>query len=846
MLLSLLLLTAPSLSSPQVSTLSTNWHWRKDDQGNRAAAYRASPTGDPNGAIENRSVAGSWSALGPFGGDIFDVAASPQSGSIVLAASAPSNGGGGLYRSADGGSTWDEVTSLSGTACYDIEFTIDGVAYVGTLGGLMTSADAGVTWTHLPFGFGVNQQTFEVTVDPQNSQRLWVGVADALGNQLANVVRSDDGGQSWVDLTPPSVAGQSVRAIAVDPSNSNRVVIGIGGGFSGGGVWTTTDAGASWTNRSAGLPGNPMNDLAFDGTRLLVCGGQAFGSQFVGLYESTNFGATWTALHDGTWPSLVLNDIELGAVGTIFVASGGAGVFRSVDGGTTWTFGVGGTSGFTVNEVSTFPQSTSAVLLGATSNAVWRSTNAGSSFAPSSAGIAALDVYSVASNPLNPFELAIAFQGLNNGGVYTTTDGGSRWTLASLPGTRFEAVDFAPDGTLYAISDGPTTIAPEGVYRRAGAWTSIGPDQGSVFESELFAMAFSQSDPALILAVGSDFGVAGFEPTVWRTTDRGASWTKTYEGVQQDFYDVIDVEIVQDGTNQTALASYRALDGSQLGGALRSTDGGMTWAASGAGLPAVIRPESICPSAASPNRFFLADQASAGGVYETTDAGLSWQPTGFNVPTARIESSPVDGNVLYITTSAAPRFRKSTDGGATFGAYGTGAADAGFARDLHVSITGEELFAATTNGTWFTLAGDTLGAPFCGAAVPNSTGRVSDLSARGSDLVADNSVRIDVRWLPRQSFGYLLTSLTQDLVPGAGGSQGTLCLGGSVGRYSQQAQQSGSAGAFSLSIDLTAIPQPTGAVSVLAGQTWSFQCWHRDANPGITSNFSNGIAIQFQ
>ena len=163
-------------------------------------------------------------------------------------------------------------------------------------------------------------------------------------------------------------------------------------------------------------------------------------------------------------------------------------------------------------------------------------------------------------------------------------------------------------------------------------------------------MTFRESDPNLILATDSDFGGAGFEATVWRTADAGATWTKTFEGTQ-DFYDVMDVEIVQDGTNQTALASYRAVDGSQLGGSLRSTD--------------------------------------------------------------------------------------------------------------------------------------------------------------------------------------------------AGGSQGTLCLGGSVGRYSQQAQQSGSAGAFSLPIDLTAIPQPMGAVSVLAGQTWSFQCWHRDANLGITSHLSNGLPIQF-
>ena len=192
----------------------------------------------------------------------------------------------------------------------------------------MTSADGGATWTYLPFGFGINQQTLEVTVDPQNPQRLWVGVADALGSQLANVLRSDDAGQTWSNRTPAATAGESVRAIAIYPANSSRVAIGIGGAFGGGAVWTSTNAGTTWTNRSAGLPGNPMNDLAFDGSRLLVCGGQAFGSQFVGLFESNDFGVTWNALHDGTWPTLAINDIEVGAAGRLYVASGSAGVFR--------------------------------------------------------------------------------------------------------------------------------------------------------------------------------------------------------------------------------------------------------------------------------------------------------------------------------------------------------------------------------------------------------------------------------------------------------------------------------------------------------------------------------------
>jgi hypothetical protein len=50
---------------------------------------------------------------------------------------------------------------------------------------------------------------------------------------------------------------------------------------------------------------------------------------------------------------------------------------------------------------------------------------------------------------------------------------------------------------------------------------------------------------------------------------------------------------------------------------------------------------------------------------------------------------------------------------------------------------------------------------------------------------------------------------------------------------------------FSVTLDLTAFPQPGGTHGVMPGETWNFQCWYRDANPGPTSNFTDGISITF-
>ena len=81
-----------------------------------------------------------------------------------------------------------------------------------------------------------------------------------------------------------------------------------------------------------------------------------------------------------------------------------------------------------------------------------------------------------------------------------------------------------------------------------------------------------------------------------------------------------------------------------------------------------------------------------------------------------------------------------------------------------------------------------------------------------------------------------------------GGSQGVLCLGGSIGRYvgPGQIKNTGAIGAFSLALDLTQTPTPIGFVAIAAGETWHFTTWHRDAVGGVaTSNFTNGLSIAF-
>ncbi|MGD2018056.1 MAG: hypothetical protein PVJ89_08075 [Planctomycetota bacterium] len=135
------------------------------------------------------------------------------------------------------------------------------------------------------------------------------------------------------------------------------------------------------------------------------------------------------------------------------------------------------------------------------------------------------------------------------------------------------------------------------------------------------------------------------------------------------------------------------------------------------------------------------------------------------------------------------------------------------------------------------------------AGVPNSTGASGELLAHGSAIAADNDVTLLATGLPPMAFGFFITSETAAASPVTPpSSQGTLCLGGSIGRYVGPGQvvSSGPSGVFSLALDLTRTPTPTGLVTVTAGQTRFFQGWYRDANPTVTSNFTSGLEVTFQ
>lgn len=142
----------------------------------------------------------------------------------------------------------------------------------------------------------------------------------------------------------------------------------------------------------------------------------------------------------------------------------------------------------------------------------------------------------------------------------------------------------------------------------------------------------------------------------------------------------------------------------------------------------------------------------------------------------------------------------------------------------------------------------TLGSVECDPNAPNSTGRPGLLFALGSDVAADNQLTLEFADLPPGAFGLIAVGRSSGILSMFGGSQGTFCLDGNdIGRYGQFVFNAGTDGRWTQALDLTAIPTPAGVpVPALAGQTWGWQLWYRDQNPGPVSNFTNAVRVTFQ
>ncbi len=289
-----------------------------------------------------------------------------------------------------------------------------------------------------------------------------------------------------------------------------------------------------------------------------------------------------------------------------------------------------------------------------------------------------------------PGQLNTFYIGVNNGGVWKTTDAGRVWTpiFDDQPTQSIGAIAVAPsDPNVIYVGSGeglqrPDLSTGDGIYRSNDAgrtWRHLGLRDGQ----QIPAIAVDPRDPNRVFAavLGHPYG-PNAERGVFRSTDGGLSWTKVL-GPDEN---TGAFDVVFDPSNaQTVYAVLWAgrqapweVGGSFLlsgnNGLFKSTDGGSTWQRVGAGLPGAeqgLGRIGLGVSPSEPQRLYAVVGAQhGGGVYRSDDGGANfrlvnaddrlWGRDGdFN----EVKVNPKNADEIYIANVAC---WKSTDGGAHF------------------------------------------------------------------------------------------------------------------------------------------------------------------------------------
>ena len=336
-----------------------------------------------------------WRMIGPFRGGR-TVAASGVPGQPNVFYIAANNGG--VWKSTDAGRVWkpifdDQATGSIGALA--VALSDPRIIYVGSGEGLQRpdlsvgdgiykSTDGGQSWQHLGLSEGLHdaQQISAIIVDPHDSKRVF---AAALGhpygpNAERGVFRSIDGGATWQNVLYKDENTGAVD-LAFDPSNAQTVYAvlwaarqapwEIGESFKGpgSGLFKSTDGGSTWQPLTGGLPtvaqGLGRIGIAIapsDPRRMYALVDAKEG----GVYRSDNAGANWQRVNHeervwGRGSDFACVRIDPKDKDVIYIAN--TSTYRSMDGGASFTAIKGAPGGDDYHTIWINPDDPSIILL---------------------------------------------------------------------------------------------------------------------------------------------------------------------------------------------------------------------------------------------------------------------------------------------------------------------------------------------------------------------------------------------------------------------------------------------------------------------------------------------------
>ena len=640
----------------------------------------------------------------PAGGRVSRVAGIPGDPFTYYAATAS----GGVWKSEDGGVRWKPVFDdqpVSSIGSVAVAASDPNVVYVGSGeanirgnvaqgNGIYKSTDAGKTWQQV---WKQDGQIGTLVVHPKNAD---VAYAAVLGkpfgpNPERGVYRTRDGGKSWdkVLYEDPDTGASDV---ALDPHNPRIVYAGL------------------WQARR-----RPWE---------LVSGGPGSG-----LYVSRNGGDSWKQFEGKGLPAGIWGKVGVAVAASeprrvyALVEAEKGGLFRSDDGGETWTLASSHHAlrqrAWYYTTLSVDPQNADVVWFPQVP--MLKTLDAGRTI-KSVKGIHHGDHHDLWIDPRNPRRMIAA----NDGGVDVSVDGGETWQPAGLPISQFYHVSVdssVPYRVMGAMQDlgtasGPShSLASAGIG--AGHWYAVGGGEAGHVVAD-------PNDPAVVYA-GEYLGIftrydrrtgQARNVSAWpdNPSGHGASFPRyRFQWTAPIAVSPHDPKTVYHGAN----VLFRTQDGGQSFAAIsgdltrddetkqRWSGGPITGDNTGAEYYC-----TIFAIAESPREAGLVWVGSDDGlVHLTRDAGRTWTNLTANVPglpewgtVSLIEPSPFDPAVAYLVVDnhrnddMRPHLWKTADYGRTWRSLA-----AGLAGDVYLHAVREDpkakgfLYAGTERGVVF-------------------------------------------------------------------------------------------------------------------------------------------------
>jgi photosystem II stability/assembly factor-like uncharacterized protein len=559
-------------------------------------------------------------------------------------ASGDSYDGIGILKTTDFGASWQLAglpeSQRIGRLAYDL--TNPQVIHAAVSGGLFSkggnrgmyrSTDGGTTWQQTLF-VSDSTSAIDVVVDPTDGTKVYAAFWERIrgpdfrrvAGPTSGIWKSTDGGTSWSPLVNGLPSGSSVGRIglAIAPSSPSvlyAIYADTPGFFAG--VYKTVDGGNSWARIDDG------SDLAnlyssfgwyFGNIRVAPTNPNLVYALGVSLYRSTNGGADWSNVtgsqhvdfHD-LWinPSNPSNVIT-GNDGGFYVSSTGTGNWVKKDGLAITQF----------YAITVDPQVPSRVYGGTQDNSTVRTpTGLSDDYDVLIGG----DGFTVVVDPLD----SDTFYGeAQYGWLRKSTDFGSSFfsILDGVSGS--DRVNWHMPFVMDANDNQTLYLGTHRVYRTTNAgssWSAISPDltngagSGNLTFGTITTLAVAPSAPATIYA-GADDG------SVHVTTNGGAQWTSIDALLPVRYVTRVAVDPFDDATAYATLSGYRLDEDTPH--VLRTTNWGASWADISGPLPdAPVNDIVVDPL--DTNRLFVATDV---GVYFTADLGLGWEKLGQGLP----------------------------------------------------------------------------------------------------------------------------------------------------------------------------------------------------------------------